>query len=32
MSDDIRIEELLDNLESHQTPEDVCGNDKRAVA
>ena len=27
MSDDIRVEELLRNLESHQTPEDVCGND-----
>src|ERR1700677_651951 len=27
MSDENRIQELLDNLESHQTPEDVCGND-----
>jgi hypothetical protein len=27
MPDEIRIQELLDNLESHQTPEDVCGND-----
>ena len=27
MSDNTRIEELLDNLEPHQTPEDVCGDD-----
>jgi hypothetical protein len=26
MSDEIRVQELLDNLESNQTPEDVCGN------
>jgi formylglycine-generating enzyme required for sulfatase activity len=31
MSDDIRIEELLDSLEPHQTPEDVCGNDKELL-
>jgi Protein kinase domain len=31
MSDEIRIEELLDNLEPHQTPEDVCGNDKELL-
>src|SRR5271168_1218678 len=31
MADDTSIEELLDNLESHQTPEDVCGNDKELL-
>jgi serine/threonine protein kinase len=27
MSDENRIQEVLDNLDAHQTPEDVCGND-----
>ena len=31
MSDNIRIDELLDNLQAHQTPEDVCGNDRELL-
>src|SRR5271163_2585346 len=31
MSDDIRVKKLLDKLEPHQTPEDVCGNDRELL-